>query len=183
MVKLFTSLGASLLIGLTACSPNNLNKSDNSPGMAKDYLITRQFQRVVRYNCTGQLISDKVETVSPPNIYVQTAPQNGYHLDHADYLNLTTNSRPGCITSQTQFSIDTSPTACNMQVVVGLNQIKYDFYYCDSYITQPNGSANCSAPLKVGESGQLYINIKYQEKSLDGMTEVKPTSNECLTRR
>ncbi len=175
----FYFLSLLLLAGLFSCSPDNLNKSDVTASSAKDYTITREFQRVVRYNCAGQAISDQTETVSPPNIFVQISPQNAYHLDHAEYLDLSTNSSPGCIVSQTQFSIDTSPTACNMQVAVGLNQIKYSFFYCDGYTQKPDGTQVCATPIHMDETGTLYINVKYQETTLQGETDVKPQASDC----
>ena len=176
--KLSLALSCSA-IAIAACSPNNLDKSDTSIASAKSYTITRQFQRVVRYNCGGQVTSDKTETVAPPNIYVQISPQNGYHLDHSAYLNLTTGSSPGCIVSQTQFSIDTSPTACNMQVNPGLNQIQYSFYYCDGYTQQTDGNQICTTPLHIDETGKIYINVVYQEETLNGSSEVKPDPTQC----
>jgi hypothetical protein len=172
-----------LLLGLSAfaCAPKELDKSATTPEQAAESaptVLTRQWQRVIRYDCNNQVTSDKMETVKSPIQNVSIKPFEYTNLYSSEFKNLTNGSSPSTL-NLTDFVIDMAPSAFNMKVEEGINKIEYKFLYCDQTVVDAQGQTTCAKAPDVRESGTFFLNISYVQQNLDGFLELKPSPEEC----
>lgn len=168
---------------LGACSAKNLDKellkTPDQALQADAHVLTRDWKRVVRHDCSGAVTSDKIETIKSPRELVSIKPNTFFALVSSQFTNETTGSGSPLITNYTDFTIDMSPTLLNMQVNEGINKINYQFLYCEHY----NADLSCASAPVVHEQGSIYINVVYQQNFLDGVNMVYPTTEECASQK
>lgn len=78
-----------------------------------------------------------------------------------------------------RFTIDMAPTLLNMKVEEGVNQIAFEFQYCDELIVDTQGATICAHAPTVGEQGTLFIRVVYEQNWLPGFDEVRPSYETC----
>lgn len=166
------------ILSLSACSRQQLNKDNDSIDKAQTYALVEQRQRVIRYNCQDQVISDEIESVKTPIEHLSIHPKVSDQLYSSSFDNLTLNTSAGSIVNYTDFTIDRNPGLLNLEVQVGTNQIDYKFYYCRQRLTAPNEGTCAHAP-ELQESGSIFIKVSYEKIDLPGETIVKPAPEQC----
>lgn len=165
-----------LLLG--SCSQKEANKNSDTVDKAQAFVLIEQRQRVIRYNCQDQVISDKIESVKPPIEHLSIHPQSSVQIYSSTFENVTIHTVPGVIVNYTDFTIDLNPGAFNLEVQVGINQIDYKFYYCSQLMPAPN-EGKCAQMPELRESGSLFINVSYENIELPGESIVKPSLEQC----
>lgn len=161
-------LSLPFIVLLTGCGATTLDKySATSIG------IQREYQRVIRFDCDNQVISDKIETVRAPTEWVEIPPTRPSRVWSSSFYNTTTRSSAGMIAGNSKFQIDYSWGALNMHVQSGSNTIDYKFYECEEIAPPiPNQSPTCKTTPRLIEEGNLTINVSYNERTLGGHQEV-----------
>jgi hypothetical protein len=175
-----TLLLGNLLFLLAACSGDPLDKLANSPDKAIQKTLTREWQRIKRYNCKNELISDKWETVVSPRQLVSIYPNQTKNFHMLGLRNLSyENSLVG--TSGFDFWIDAEKGFFSVWVKPGLNEVHYDFQYCDAKVIGPDGkpTADCSHQPYVLESGSIFMNVTYNQVERTEIGEYRPSAEEC----
>lgn len=178
----FMTIVALAVCSLTACTGAELDKNATSPQKAETYQLVRDWKRVTRYNCAGEVTSDQIETVRSPNKFMTIQPKSYQGLYSARFVNLTNHSQAGVVSGNNSFTMDMAPSWLNMQVEEGLNVIQYEFYDCDEFKKDPTTNEptrECKHAPELRESGYLYLRIQYIQNWLDGQDVVKPSDEEC----
>ncbi len=158
--------------------------------------IVRRFQRVLRL-CNGHQISDKIETVSSPDVYyeikaqkfylkrvtghearirntctyLQTDPLTGIFtaIFTGEALSEAAKSKIGLERRTIRGVLSTSPTAFNGQVKRGENIIDYVFEGCGKY---DEDGTRC-VEKSVIEEGTIFLTVNYSEETLPGFSQVE----------
>lgn len=169
------------LLFLSACSIE-LDKLANTEDKASPHTLTREWKTVVRYDCDGNVISKKMETTKSPTKFISISPKTFQNIHSSTFKNLTNGSANPSVIDFHKFTIDMAPTLLNMKVQDGINQISYEFSYCDQPELGQSGvpTGNCLHTPVIRESGSLFINITYKQFWLDGEIHSKPTQDQCL---
>lgn len=164
---------------LMACEAQHLDKDNDSPYNPEQVHLTRTFQRQITYDCDGFLVSDDIVTVNSPTKRVSIQPDRRSNFLYANYYNYTTmDSKHG--DTNYHFYIDLSPSLFNLHVERGLNEIEYEFFYCDETYVDHNGSRHCTHSPYVGERGTLYVNVTYSEYMESEVRHRHPVTGECM---
>ncbi len=165
-----------LLIILASCE--KLSKTDyaSESNPYKETLIRKQ-QRVIRYNCKGEIRSDKIETINSVSRIYTLEPKETKNLYDFDAVNKTTNSKAGRLGAFNQgiFTLDLAPTIFNIKAIEGVNEIAWSFYYCSKL----NSDKRCIGNPELKESGTLYIEFKQEVQFINEISEIRPTKEEC----
>lgn len=190
----------------SACeiSKSKLNeKAANWSEKEKLVHVERHFQRVVRKDCTGKTISDKIETVRSPlaDLVLRTPTKQAFksvfvfNESSCDHLltvmpvsNLPLFGLLYAITGngkdRIQIRGDMTNALLTFHLNEGLNNIFVQFFYdCSPHNIEGNshviiGAGNCDTS-KEFAIGKFPIRVTYEEKTLNGILEVRPTSEEC----
>jgi hypothetical protein len=165
--------------------------------------VERHFQRIVRKNCAGQVTSDQVETVKSPhyNLSLQASSDRKYksvfilNKTSCDHV-LTTMpvSNPlilgnlSSVTGDDQGHIKIKADLVNALLTFNINEGWNDLYVQYFYDCSPKNVAGGSKVIK-GEGTceasadsrleKYPVHVKYVEKNLDGVIEIKPPTSEC----
>lgn len=85
------------------------------------------------------------------------------------------------VVGRSSFTIDMAPTTLNLKVEEGLNEIHYQFFYCDEMKKNEQGheTSECAYKPELREEGSLFIKVIYQQNWLSGVDEIKPSKEEC----
>jgi hypothetical protein len=155
-------------LGLAACSAQELPK--NNPFDPEPVYLERQYQRVIRYNCLRDVISDKEETVGSPTKWVEIRPGYLGLVHRSSFRNQRTGSSAGLMSGLYKFKIDYEKGAFNMHVRAGVNPIEFRFYTCNEYAWDGDGQ-HCVRESLV-EQGVSYIDVRYSSVHLSTPMEV-----------
>jgi hypothetical protein len=161
------------------CTAQDLNKNNDTVDKASTYSLVETRQRVIRYNCLSEVLSDKVETIKAPTARISIKPKIYTGLYTSSIGNATLRKQAGSITNFTDFTIDRNPGALNLEVQVGSNEITYNFFYCDQLVVNPDQSQSCKTTPESRESGSIFINVTYENQDLTGFSEVHPDPQSC----
>jgi hypothetical protein len=160
-------------LALVAC--DDVHPDDHqSPSEAKIINMVREFQRVKRYDCKDNLISDKVTTVKSPTKTITIRPKSYKNLFSSNFKNETNGAGSGSVWGYDTITLDMANAWLTMQVVSGINEIAYQFKNCDHSIEQ--GEVCNSFQV---EEGSMFINVNYSEVLLEGFREYRPSEEEC----
>jgi hypothetical protein len=159
---------------LVACE--TISKTEHqTEGSALESVITREQQRVVRYDCKNKVISDKIETINSVSKQYGLSPKKTSKLYDFKAKNETTHKTAGHLWSNNGvFTLDLAPTVFNIDAVEGMNKISWSFSYCEK-----NKDGNCVSTPEIKESGVLYIHIRQDKIVKEGYQEIKPSKDEC----
>jgi hypothetical protein len=175
-----TLLLGNLLLLLSACSGELLDKGADSPEKAMQKTLTREWQRIKRYSCKNELVSDQWETVASPRQLVSLYPNQTKNFYMLGLRNLSyENSLVG--TSSYDFWIDAEKGLFSVWVKPGMNELHYDFQYCDAKVMGPDGkpTGDCAHQPYVLESGRLFMNVTYNQIQRTEIGEYHPTPEQC----
>lgn len=164
------------LVILSSCE--NVSKTDFASAESPfKETIVRKKQRVIRYNCKGEIQSDKVESLNGLWKIYTIEPKVKTNLFDFVAVNKTTGSKAGRlgVFKTGVFTLDLAPTLFNINAVEGLNVIDWSFHYC----SKPIENHGCSVKTEVKESGTFYIDIKYEVEFINEIDEVRPSKEEC----
>ncbi len=162
MVKAMALMG---LLGLTACSAKSIPPSANTPEKATVINLEREKQRVVRFDCGNNVISDGFEQVHAPEEFVKIEPAGqdfATFVTASDFRNVTTHDGPDLIVGHTKFTV-TYDAGIYMRVRPGVNEITYSFQFSDGDI----------------ETGSRFIDVFYSERVLSGERYEHPQPEDC----
>ncbi|MGZ6434794.1 MAG: hypothetical protein ACXWRE_15780, partial [Pseudobdellovibrionaceae bacterium] len=165
--------------------------------------IERHFQRVLRHDCAGNLVSDKIETVYPPQIdlkikNISRKPFKGVLVFNEETCNQMLTTMPvtnwpllGLLYSVTgngkdQILIkgDLSPAWFTFQLSKGTNHLFVRYYHdcLPSKIEEQQlttiGTSDCETSENF-TTVEHPIEISYSEKTLDGSLTRDPSPEEC----
>lgn len=163
--KVFISLATTTLF--SACGAQNLSKND--PANPNDVHLEKHYQRVIRYNCQGQVTSDKVEVVKKSNQWVKVQPDAGFTVKGSEFRNRTSGDRADLITDYTTFQVKYTNGDLGMRVYYGFNTVDYKFQSCTQ---NPDGTCKAGTQYDA-ETGSVYLNVTYTEKTLSGYSEIR----------
>lgn len=163
----------------SACIRTELNKENDSVNKAQTYSLVEHRQRVIRYNCQNQVISDQIESVKTPIEHLSIHPNDSAQLYSSRFENRSLNTSAGSIVNYTDFTIDLNPGLLNLEVQVGSNHIHYEFYYCTRLLPAPH-QGQCAHTPELREAGSIFINVTYEKIDLSGESIVKPAPEDCL---
>jgi len=154
-----------LTIQLIGCSGEDIPVDATEVSKAHVVSLTKVYQQVLHYDCSGNVISDKIEEINGPDKMLEIKPSNHSknQITASHFINRTTNDSPGVIISHTKFSVDYDGLISRMEVVSGINQIDYSFTFNDD----------------TSEEGARYINVYYSEETKPGSIEFHPSEKEC----
>lgn len=179
LLKLLALTFASSVIFIGCGDGTLLSKSDSTPNNAQVFNLTRVTQRVVRYDCKGEVTSDQQELQSAPREWVSLYPNKAENF----YTLKVSNSAVHRIIEMGgyKFWLDAGNGELSMWVNNGINELDYSFNYCHKKAVDAHGNptGECAHVPIPEESGKMYVNINYTEKVLDGTQEVHPTKEEC----
>ncbi len=155
------------ILALTGCSGVEIPSDANSPSNAYPITLTREKQRVIRYDCEGRKTSDKIEQVGSPSELIEIHPSRGRYdygsILGSNFHNETTGSSAKVIFDSVKFYISLDRSLTTMRVREGVNAIRYHFsFFADDY-----------------EEDVRYIYITYETTMLDGVAEYRPLPEEC----
>lgn len=170
----------------------------------QSFSIERHYQRVVRKNCSGAVVSDKVETVKSPTYeFPLIAPQTDKKFQSVFVFNESTCDHRLTTMPITNFPLlgsfynvtgdgqrrieikgDLSQALLTFRLNKGFNRIYVQYFYdCSPQSVDGNshaiiGTATCKSSRDFMMTDYpLWIN--YEERTLDGFKEVIPTEDEC----
>ena len=163
---------------------------DDSKVIQKKTLdIRRVYQRVRRYNCSGKVISDKVETLLSPkerfSIEGQTFSEGEANIEFRAINRQTCSTTSGDMSfalfsfeksnrKKKWITADMSPAFFTTQVVRGENMFDYKFTSCLKYSKLKDNSKICASE-RVLEEGTMVVDVVYKEKTRPGILEVEAT--------
>jgi hypothetical protein len=154
-------------LGLTACSGEIIPRDATNPEKAHAVSLKMEKKRIKRFNCTGDLTSDRVEVVKAPTELMEIHPNySGWtssNISSSDFQNRKTGASAPSVVDYVKFTVDHGNGYFNMKVADGVNEIRYRFAFKTGEV----------------EEGSRYINVTYSEELLPGVDEVRPTLQEC----
>lgn len=163
----------------SACAPEELNKENSSPDKAAKITLVEEQQRVLRYNCLGQVTSDKIETVKAPTKFVSIRADKEENLYSLQVRNRSMRSYAGLVVNGNGFTIDYNPGLLNLEVDQGLNEISYEFHYCYKLSVPNDPRSTCLDTPRIEESGSIFLDITFNLVDLPGFLELRSTETEC----
>ncbi len=165
-----------ILLILSGCE--KVSKTDHqTEGTALEETFVRNKKRVIRYNCKGDITSDKIETINSVSKQFSLKPNIKTNLWDFTAKNVTTNSTKGKVWfDKGVFTLDLAPTVFNIKANEGMNEISWKFHYCNDVDTQ---NSKCKHEPIIKESGTLFIHIRHEVVVLEGADEIRPTAEEC----
>ena len=183
MTKKLTLLSlTSLMLSLIACHSEDISKDSYTYEAASTYYLERAFQRVVRYDCSGDIVSDQIETVKSPRKSVRISPHQWDNLYSTKFKNVTLGSPAGAVVGRDTFTIDMAEAVFTMRVREGMNEISYEFYYCEQEVEDDSiegKSTRCAHDPELREAGTVFINVSYFETYRRGSIESRPSEASC----
>lgn len=164
VTKIVFLIGVAALV--SACSGEIVPENADKPESAYPVTLTEVTQRVVRYNCQNQVISDKIEVVSEPEKIISIHPTypgwNSNNVSSSTFKNKQTGDTPDFVWDDVNFYVGYR-SGGSMKVVAGLNQLDYSFNFTDG----------------INESGSRFLNVTFTEKFNSSTLEYHPTTEEC----
>jgi hypothetical protein len=176
---------SALMSILMACDSKKLDKEIDSTEEANQssnsFTLLRKWQRVVRFDCAGKIYSDQQETVQSPRAPVSITPYVFENLYSSSFRNLTNGSAGPAVSNFVTFVIDMAPTFLNLKVEEGVNEIGYEFSYCQELKKDGKGqpTSECEHIPVVKESGTLFIFVIYLQMWSDELLEIHPDQKNC----
>jgi len=172
---------------LAGCTAQVIDKNAQSQEEASLIPLTRVFQRVIRFDCAGNVQSDQIETTQSPTATIKISPVSRKDIYSSDFENLTLNTQASCIVDHSEFNLDYSYGACNMRVASGTNQIRYRFYYCPQWATKYDSQGKayqaCVGTLELREEGITWVRVTYEEINKTETLEYHPSAESCRQHR
>lgn len=178
MIKL--GLMSILIIVLVSCEL--VKPEETSQDKPHELNLTREQQRTLRYDCDGKLISDKVETLNSLSKTYSVKPKlkgNLYGFKARGVESGDTAGGLAIIGKRGKFTVDYAPTVFNIQIYKGLNEIRYNFEYCDISGNDENGHHVCLEGYKEGPERSFWLNLNYSVQTLPETREVRPSQESC----
>ena len=157
-----------------AISVGGCTAQDLSTTGVNQVSLERDYQNVIHTDCSGNVVSQGIETVASPTQWVTITPTHSADTYTWTINDTETNSSPSFLSGYYTFQVDYSYGALNMHVISGTNTINYSFSNCTAWTTDAHGNQICEASV-VGETGTVTINVSYTEKTLPGSV----TESDC----
>lgn len=159
-----------LALGSSACGMQLQKDDPGNPGSNPNPVhLERHTQRVVRYNCAGQFVSDQIEVVKKANKWVKVEPNFAQPIVDSSFKNRQSGDSADMIVGHKEFQIKYSNGDLGMKVQPGLNIVDYKFFDCS---TAQSGSCP-STGRRLQEAGTVSLQVTYEEKHLEGTLEVR----------
>lgn len=176
------------------CATSTDTSLPNDNVLRQTVNLKKERQRVIRKNCTGQVVSDKIETVKDPNQYITIKSFKKFKGVHTSDLVWSLSNRMTCDGTSPRssdlrwttvkndpveysFHVDASPSVFYLHVQK--NEVNYINYRLrlSKLSTDINGASKLDYDLQ--EEGTLILTVNYSEEELPGVLEKSPTASEC----
>lgn len=165
--------------------------------------IERQLQRVMRKNCAGEIISNEVETVSPPHLELTLANPKPRYMKSVFVFNEQTcdhrltelpiqnwpllgafYSVTGDGKKQITIKGDLSDALFTFKLATGFNRIFVQYFYdCSPKAIEGNSHVSIGTGTCDFSSDSLIVEypliVNSEEKTLPGVKEISPSPEEC----
>lgn len=179
---------------LVASCGNRPVQTDSRPEVSKNPLenkpleITQRetvtFHRlrkmISRYDCTGNVISRKLETMNNLSKKITIDYEERDNIwSYSVFNRRTRSSGKGLFTHKGQFIVDYSPTAFNMRVKSGLNAVAYSISTCSEVGQDENANPVCTGTEEVAKEGIVQLDVYYSSETLPGEDHIHPTPESC----
>ncbi len=140
----------------------------------------RKEQMTARYNCKGELISQKLETLNSLSKRITIDyPNRKNAWSYSVYNRRTRNSNRGAISTEGKFVVDYAPTVFNMQVKEGINDVEYVFNKCSQIGKDPQGQRVCLGTVALEKEGMIQIDVYYSSETVTGERTIRPSPESC----
>ncbi len=175
-----------LLMLISSCGGEIIDPNQNSEKNPQEVTLVRQQQLTKRYDCYGNLISSKLETINSVSKKYEIKPKE---IENVWSFNASNGSEiRGSLTNNTGvFTIDMAPTLLNIRVYSGMNEIRYEFRYCDDQrqrtIQNGDGTSRtetyCANIPTTKEHGSIFINVTYKVEIIPGNRQIRRSAEAC----
>lgn len=158
-------LSCFLVLGfaLGACTSQKLDKKG-----VNNIALIQKTQRVIRTNCSGNVVSEQVEVVNKPEQWVTVAPETGYQPVDARFYSNTTADSADLISANTTFLVQYQKRDWGMSVMEGSNSVHYQFYACPDKTRKDCKSDTYQSV----EEGDLNLAVSYSEEFIGGVSNI-----------
>lgn len=176
----------SISILLFSCGGQLIDKDENNENNPESVDLVRKKQRTLRYNCSGELVSNEIETINHVSKRMEVHPDDDDDL-WGFSATIRGNTKGHLEGSKGIFTIDIAPTVFNLRVYEGLNEVEYKFNYCDDVrvrtITDDDGNESketyCASSVYIGEEGKVYLQVTETVEMIPGEREIRRTGSSC----
>ncbi len=181
MKKNVWSLTILALIAFNLASCTTVDPDETSAENPSRDTIIRKKQLTRRYNCEGDLVSEKIETTNSLSKTYRISPDERSHLWGFTATGVSSGDSHGALWgTQGQFTVDLAPTVFNIKINPGLNEIKYTFSYCYEVGVDPvTGDEQCAHTPEETEPKSFWLDIEYKVVELNGAREFRPSEADC----
>ncbi|MAZ50051.1 MAG: hypothetical protein CME65_15925 [Halobacteriovoraceae bacterium] len=174
------------LLILVSCGAEIIDQEENTEDNPQAVTLTRKQQRTIRYDCEGQVTSDRVETTNSVSKRMRIDPKDPTGI-WSFRASMSGDSAGQVQGNSGYFTIDMAPTVFNLQIYEGMNQINYLFRHCYNIQTRTevDDEGNeydvryCADDVVDGESGTIYIDVTYVVERAETPREVRKTPEQC----
>lgn len=185
MKTIKTILYIVLALNIVACE--NIDPKSTSQSKPSTHTLTRKRQMTKRFDCNGNVISEKIETInSVSKRFLITAERKEHLWDFwSKAINTEESVESGILWgNQGVITVDIAPTLLHLRVTPGLNEIRYKFSYCYDVVTEIDPETDtkrekCAHGPVYGDEKSLWLDIQYKVVKLDGVREISPSKEEC----
>lgn len=146
--------------------------------------LKRVTGRVIRKDCEGQTLSDKIETIVPPVSRIELKELKELQGLQVEFRTLNRQTCGGGGFSMgmpwskfPSLLVDRANALFTHEVFAGLNQI--DFGACDPKGSTPGISKDCQQPTWLAS---LYLQVSEEEVQSPDITEFKPSETVCSSK-
>lgn len=140
----------------------------------------RKEQMTSRYNCKGELVSRKLETLNSLSKKITIDyPNRKNAWSYSVYNRRTRSSNRGAITTDGKFVVDYAPTVFNMRVKEGINDVEYIFNKCSQIGKNPQGERVCLGTVTLEKEGMVQLDVYYSSETLAGERFFRPSPESC----
>ena len=173
-----------ILLAILEVSCVQVETEGNSKEAPMEVDMVRQLQLVKRFNCDGELTSEQVETIAPLSFGLMIKAEDSRNLWEFRAHGGSGDYKGTLWRDYGQVTLDYSPTVFNIRVRQGLNEIKYQFGYCDDVRIDPVSSRNyCANEVSYSNEKSHWVYINYEVRNLTGVKEIHPSTESCESMR
>jgi len=151
-----------------------------------NYITLKSELQMVRHiDCEGKLLSERRREVAEPGAWVRVKPQvNPNDVGFSDFTVLGTQDDAGMKSDNFSIYLHLNDRLLGYQVSPGKNRIKYRFWGCNTWSDDSNHTKRiCLEQGPILETGQLEIEVAFEEVDRNEIREIKPNNLVCETVR
>lgn len=173
------SSAVAAILCMVSCTEVDPETTSAENPVEADFVRLNQMHK--RYDCGGEVISEKMETINSLSKRYRIASEDAAHVWGFKATSRYSGDTKGSLWgSLGQFTVDLAPTLLNIQIKPGLNEIRYQFSYCYEVVMEPQtGEKQCAHTLEYSDEKSFWLKANYKLKELQGVREIRPSQEEC----